>query len=85
MKLSNLEIRKKILVKMAAHNVWGGKHIAYDNVPRGFPKSEWKDIRGDLDALIKEGFIIPKPTGYGIHVSLNVNMKAEIEKIVFGT
>jgi len=36
-----------------------------------------------LDELIKEG-ILKKPAGYGLHASLNVRMKSEIEKIIFG-
>jgi len=38
MKLSNLEIRKQILRKMVRHNYWGGKHTAFDNIPKGLPK-----------------------------------------------
>ncbi|MDP2666090.1 MAG: hypothetical protein Q8P05_01145 [Candidatus Diapherotrites archaeon] len=83
MKLSPLEIRKRILIKMVRHAWWGGKHTAYDNIPRGFPKDLWKDIRMALDGLIKEGLILTKPTGYGLHVSLNVHRKADIEQMVF--
>ena len=83
MKLSPFEIRKRILTKMARHAWWGGKHTAYDNIPRGFPKDLWKDVRAELDALIKEGFILTKPTGYGLHLSLNVQRKGEIEQIIF--
>ena len=84
MKLSSSEIRRKILYKMARHNLWGGKHTAFDNIPHGFPKELWKDVRKEIEELIKEGIIVKKPTGYGLHVSLNVGKKAEIEKIIFG-
>ncbi|MDO8537415.1 MAG: hypothetical protein Q7S21_00860 [archaeon] len=82
MKLSNFEIRKQILRKMVRHNYWGGKHTAFDNIPKGFPKHLWKEVKQELEQLIREGFIVKKPTGHGLHVSLNVQMKAEIEKIV---
>ena len=81
MKLSNYEIRKWILKKMMRHNWWGGKHTAFDNIPKGSPKHIWKEIRNELELLIKENYVLKKPTGYGLHVSLNVKMKAEIEKI----
>jgi hypothetical protein len=82
MKLSPFIIRQRILSKMVRHNVWGEKHTAYDNIPRGFPKDKWKDVRVELDALIREGIIQTKPTGYGLHVSLNILRKDEIERIV---
>ena len=83
MKLSNLEIRKQILRKMVRHNYWGGKHTAFDNIPKGLPKHLWKEVKKEIEQLIREGFIAKKPTGYGLHVSLNIQMKAEIERIIF--
>jgi len=83
MKLSAFELRKRILQKMVRHNWWGGKHTAFDNLPKGFPNELWKDVKKEIHSLIKEGFIIKKPTGYGLHVSLNVEMKPAIEKILF--
>ena len=83
MKLSSFEVRKQILRKMARHRWWAGKHTAYDNIPKGFPNDLWKDVKNELEQLIREGFIMEKPTGYGLHISLNIRMKAEIEKIIF--
>ena len=83
MKLSSFEVRKRILYKMVRHNYWGGKHTAFDNIPKGFPKEIWKEVKKELEELVKEGFVVKKPTGYGLHVSLNSRMKAEIEKIIF--
>jgi ATP-dependent DNA ligase len=83
MKLSSFEIRRRILRKMVRHSWWGGKHAAFDNIPKGFPKELWKDVKKELEQLAREGIVIKKPTGYGLHVSLNVRMKAEIERMVF--
>jgi len=83
MKLSSFEIRQRILRKMVRHRWWGGKHTAFDNIPKGFPKELWKDVKKELEQLAREGLIVKKPTGYGLHVSLNVRMKAEIERMVF--
>ncbi len=84
MKLSSFEIRRRILRKMVRHRWWAGKHTAFDNIPKGFPKELWKDVKKELEQLIREGFVVKKPAGYGLHVSLNVGMKAEIERIIFG-
>ena len=35
-----------------------------------------------LKKLIREGYIIPKPTSYGLEVSLNPRMIEEIRKIL---
>lgn len=84
MKLSAFDVKKRILYKMARKSLWGGKHTAYDEMwKRGIPQEHWADFKDGLDALIKEGFVVKKPTGYGLHISLNVRMKAEIEKIIF--
>ncbi|MFH0970278.1 MAG: hypothetical protein V1776_02340 [Candidatus Diapherotrites archaeon] len=84
MKLSTFDIRKRILTKLVRHRIWGEKHTAYDNIPHGFPKHLWKDVRNELNHLIHEGFIREKPTGHGLHVSLNVEKKTQIEEIVLG-
>ncbi len=83
MKLSSFEIRQRILRKMVRHNWWGGKHTAFDNIPKGFPKELWKDVKNELEQLVREGFVVKKPTGYALHVSLNVGMSVDIEKILF--
>lgn len=83
MKLSSSEIRRRILRKMVRHHWWGGKHTAFDNIQKGFPDEVRKDVKKELEKLIREGLIITKPTSYGRHVSLNVRMKAEIERMLF--
>ncbi len=83
LKLSSHAIRRRILFKMARHRWWGGKHTAFDNIPKGFPKEFRNAVKQELDQLIREGLVVPKPTGYGLHVSLNVQKKAEIERIAF--
>lgn len=82
MKLSPEGIRWRILRKMVRHRWWGGKHTAFDNLPKSFPKELWKEVKEEVRELIRGGFLIEKPTGYGLHVSLNVQKKAEIERIV---
>jgi len=68
---------------MVRHRWWAGKHTAFDDIPKGFPNELWKDVKKELEQLAREGLVVKKPTGYGLHVSLNVRMKAEIERIIF--
>ncbi len=83
MKLSKIVIRKKILYKLARHKFRGGKHTSVESVARGFPKEFIKDVKTEIKELIREGFIKVKSTHYGIHVSLSMDKKEEIEKIIF--
>jgi len=60
----------------------GGKHTAIENLKKGFPKHVRGDVDDEVKELIREGFIIPKTTSYGLQVSLNPNMIPEIERIL---
>ncbi len=71
-----------ILVKLARHRYWGGRHTSVDNLPKGAPRDRWGQIKKYVDDLIKEGFLITKPTNVGLHVSLNPRKKAEIDKAI---
>ncbi|MBS3062950.1 MAG: hypothetical protein J4203_03685 [Candidatus Diapherotrites archaeon] len=84
MKLPSSKLRWWILNKMVRKNLWGGKHLDYELIAHGLPKDQRKDVEEELDKLVKEGLIVPKPAHYGLQVSLNVHRKADIERIVFG-
>ncbi|MFQ6063784.1 MAG: hypothetical protein ACE5J9_11530, partial [Methanosarcinales archaeon] len=60
----------------------GGRHTSEDNVIKGFPKHERGKIKKKLKDLIKEGYLISKPTSYGIQISINPKMIAEIKEIL---
>ncbi|MBI2080012.1 hypothetical protein HYT84_04555 [Candidatus Micrarchaeota archaeon] len=76
------EIRKVLMRKLAKHGYWGGRHTSFDNLHKGFPKHLSKDVKGVANDLIKENLLIPKPTSYGLHVSLNPRMKEIIEQVI---
>ena len=80
--LSEDEIKITLIRRLAKHGYWGGRHTAYDNLHKGFPKHLGKEIKKIADILIKENIFITKPTSYGLHVSLNSRMKEMIEKII---
>jgi len=74
--------RKAILGKLYRHRYIGGRHTSIDNVPKGFPKSENRNIEKALKSLVKEEFILQKPTSYGTEICLNPRKIKEIRKII---
>jgi hypothetical protein len=82
--MNNYELIKKfILRKMVRHRMWMHKHTSIHNLGKGLPPhmrgKETKEVVGDL---LKEGFLLSKPTHYGLEVSLNIKKKKEIEEFI---
>ena len=73
---------KAILHKLLRHGYVGARHTALENRSKGFPRHMHKELMKTADKLIKKGLITPKPTGYGIQVSLNPRRMAEIERVI---
>ena len=57
-------------------------HTHYDTLKRGFPKHLGKEIERIADELIKEGWLVTKPTSYGLQVSLNKDRVVEIDEFI---
>ena len=76
------EVEKAILERMLLDKIIGGKHTSADNIPKGFPKHLIGEAKDSLKRLIKKGYIIAKPTSYGIEVSLNPTRLKEIIKLL---
>ncbi len=75
-------LKAQILKKLRRRGNWGASHTAFDDLPKSMPKHLRGDAKDAAEDLITEGLLIPKQTGYGLHVSLNPQKKAEIEKII---
>jgi hypothetical protein len=71
-----------ILDKLARHGLWAAKHTSFDNIPKGAPQHMRGKIKEAAEQLIKDGYLIQKPTGYGLEVSLNFSRKNEIFDII---
>jgi hypothetical protein len=67
---------------MLKDTIIGGKHTAIENLKKGFPKHMSGEVKDEVHRLIKTGFILPKPTSYGMQVSFNPRMIDEIKKIL---
>ena len=75
-------IQKTVLERMLKDTVIGGKHIAVENLKKGFPKHMRGEVEDEVRKLIKMGFILPKPASYGMQVSPNPRMIEEIKRIL---
>ncbi len=85
--MDNEEIRARLLFALVRHRKWGESHTAYKHMFRQF-KSELLGKEGMklatkiAEELIREGFIIKKPTHYGLQVSLNPRKSQEIKNLI---
>jgi len=75
-------VKAKLLFKLARRRKWGNSHTAFDNLKKGFKPREHLLVKRAAEELIKENFLFKKPTGYGLHVSLNHERVAEIKQII---
>jgi hypothetical protein len=75
-------IQATIFDKLNRRGKWGPSHTSKEDAVKGIPSHEVGAAKAILEDAIKERFLIPKPTGYGDHVSLNFKRKAEILAII---
>jgi hypothetical protein len=75
-------IEGEILSKMLYAHFIGERHTSEDNIPKGFPKHLRGDVKKALKNLIKQGYVTPKITSYGLEVSLNPRKIEEIKRIL---
>ena len=76
------KIKATILYHLRRKRIIGNVHTHYDTLIRWFPSHLGKDIEKIAKELIKQGFIITKPTSYGLQVSLNKEKLKEIEEFI---
>lgn len=76
-------LKAKILFKLARRRNWGGSHTAFDNIKKGFKPKNHAEVMKIAEQLIKENYLFRKPTGYGLHVSLNHEKAKEIKQFIF--
>ena len=77
------KIRARLLYHLRRKKVMGGVHTHFDTLKRGFPKHLGKEVENVAKNLIKIGFLLTKPTSYGLQVSLNKEKIVEIDAFIF--
>lgn len=85
--LSDEQIKATILFKLYKRGNWGGSHTGLDNLKKGWkPQDLGKHSLARVEKLtkqlVREGLIVPKPTGYGLQVSLNPRQNEAIIMIM---
>ena len=82
MEFNDEQIKATILYHLKRKRVIGGVHTPFDTLRRGFPSHLGRDIKDIAKELIKDGFLVPKPTLNGLHVSLNRKRLNEIDEFI---
>jgi len=77
-------IKKLILRKMVRKRMWMHKHTSIHNLPKGLPQNlrNKKEVKNVINDLLKNGFLLSKPTHYGLEISLNIKKKRQIEEFI---
>jgi hypothetical protein len=76
------DIKATLLYHLRRKRVIGAKHTSFDTLKMGFPSHLGKDVKKIAEQLIKQGYIITKPTNYGLQVSLNKEKINEIDAFI---
>ena len=78
------KIKLHILKKFFDQRCWMHMHFSINNIPQGLHphKRDSKIIKKAVDDLIKNKWLLSKPTHYGLELSLNIDNKREIEDYI---
>lgn len=78
------DIKRFILRKLVRHRVWMHKHTSIHNLPKGLPDylRSKKEVKKVIEELLKQKFLLSKPTNYGLEVSLNMERRKEILEFI---
>lgn len=60
----------------------GASHTSFDNLPKGFPRNMWKDIKKIGKELIRKNYLLTGKHSYGMGISLNPKRLNEIVEII---
>ncbi|MBS3080296.1 hypothetical protein J4221_02405 [Candidatus Pacearchaeota archaeon] len=73
-----MSIKRAILKKLFRHRYIGGRHTEIRNAMKGFPPHLLKEVKKEIENLIKESYLLAKPSTGELHVSLNPRMMDKI-------
>ena len=75
-----MSIKRAILKKLFRHRYIGGRHTEIKNAIKGFPPHLIKEVRQEIQRLIKENYLLAKISTGEIHISLNPKMLDKIKE-----
>ncbi|MBZ9570398.1 hypothetical protein KQY27_02420 [Methanobrevibacter sp. TMH8] len=75
-------VQEEILFSLFRTRHIGKKHTPINNVCKRLTKFPCKQIRHDIKSLMKQGLILPYPTGHDPDVRLNPKKMNEIKEII---
>jgi hypothetical protein len=78
------KIKYYILSKLVRRRIWHHKHTSIHNLPKGIPNQlrNNKLTKKVISNLLRDKWLLSKPTHYGLELSLNINKKKEIEDYI---
>ena len=82
MEFSDEWIKATMLYHLRRKRIIGAKHTHFDTLKMGFPSHLGKDVKNIAEQLLKQRYIVTKPTSYGLQVSLNKEKIKEIEEFI---
>ena len=82
MNWSDEEIKGKILHKLTRMGKFHHSHTAVEHLQKGFPGDVQGKVKVMVAALIREKILFPKPTNYGLQVSVNTEYRERIMQYI---
>ena len=78
------KIKLHIVSKLVRKRMWQHKRTSIHNLPKGMPDHlrNNKSIKKVISDLLKNKWLLSKPTFYGLELSLNIDKKKEIEEYI---
>ncbi|MBI2576822.1 hypothetical protein HYV84_06405 [Candidatus Woesearchaeota archaeon] len=78
------KIKVHIVKKLFDMRCWMGDHTSIHHMQIGLPghARDSRIISKAVDELIHEGWVIAKPTHYGLELALNIQKKIEIVEFI---
>jgi len=73
-----MNIKRAILKKLFRHRYIGARHTEIRNAIKGFPPPLLKQIKNEVQQLIRENYLLAKMSTGEIHISLNPRMLNKI-------
>ena len=78
-----MEKAEKIILENMLHNkIIGEKHTDIIKLTKSFPKHARGEAKKAMQNLIKQKYIVLKPTNYGFQASINRDLTDEIKRIL---